>query len=167
MRGVRRYPWLSEECMDKFKMVKAHARLRHIVIIAFALITLLGALFIWVFDHSLEYAESFRKPRSELSPATLRIALLALTLIMTVTLIGFGGYLANISIRTLKLAQFPPPGLRVIKDTQVVIGKPARIRGAVGVILSILLIISGVFFLIIVWWSVNVLLPAPSQEPIT
>lgn len=147
------------------QLVKADERLRLIMMVGFVLFALVGTLFIWFFVQSLNYSEV--QPTSELSRDTLRVALSVLTFILTVTLIGFGGYLANISVRTLKSARFPPAGLRVIKDTEVVIGKRARIRGAARLILSVLLIVSGVFFLIVVWWAVNVLLPIHSQEIIT
>jgi hypothetical protein len=55
------------------------------------------------------------------------IALLAI--VSVAPLIGFAGYLWSLGARTLRAREFPPPGLRVIRDTRIITGDGAASRG--------------------------------------
>lgn len=44
-------------------------------------------------------------------------------------LLGFAAYLWFLGRRTLRAREFPPPGLRVIRDTRIVTGEAAVSRG--------------------------------------
>lgn len=65
---------------------------------------------------------------------------------MAFTLASFGIYVLRLSIKTIISEQFPPPGIKVIKETQVLRGSPAKNRGFMGVMLAVAIIISGMSF---------------------
>jgi hypothetical protein len=86
---------------------------------------------------------------------------------MTALLIGSGGYLFNISIRTLRTGQFPPAGMRVLKDAPVIRGKQAKGKAMLRAFLAILIVGVGVIVAIFIWWALSILFPAATSDPVT
>jgi hypothetical protein len=60
-----------------------------------------------------------------------------------------GAYLLIIALRSLKAGHYPPPGMKVIKDTRIKTGRPAKIMAGLLIFNSgaIILLIGLVFFL--------------------
>jgi hypothetical protein len=54
-----------------------------------------------------------------------------------------GGTAVRWSLRSLRARRFPPPGMRVARDTPVVRGTQARILGAGGLVLGMTLLVAG------------------------
>ncbi len=50
----------------------------------------------------------------------------------------FSLYLGQASFRIYRSERYPPPGARVLSDTRICRGRPARRRGQVGMVLSLL-----------------------------
>ncbi|MBU0992934.1 MAG: hypothetical protein KJ737_10615 [Proteobacteria bacterium] len=65
-----------------------------------------------------------------------------------VTLIFFG-IINSITIRILSSGQFPPPGMKVIRDTVVVTGKSAVVRAILLFIVSIMIVGTNFAFYLI------------------
>jgi hypothetical protein len=58
-----------------------------------------------------------------------RLLLGAVGVVAVVPLLAFAAYVWRIGARTLEAGQFPPPGVRVVRDTPIVTGRPAIMRG--------------------------------------
>ena len=60
-----------------------------------------------------------------------------------------GAYLLMIAFRSLKAGRYPPPGMKVIKDTRVKTGRPAKIMAYLLIFnsVAIILLIGLVLFL--------------------
>jgi len=74
---------------------------------------------------------------------------------MAFTLASFGIYMSRVSIKTIISEQFPPPGIKVVKKTGLIFGRPAKIRGYIGIILAILIIITGITFPAFFYLKIN------------
>jgi hypothetical protein len=61
--------------------------------------------------------------------ARLKLVIAVLTLITVGPVLGLAGYCWHLGQRILRAAQYPPPGLRVVRDTPIVTGDAARRRG--------------------------------------
>ncbi len=77
---------------------------------------------------------------------------------MFVPLILMAFYMMNLSRRILKSERFPPPGIKVIRDTVVLEGQRARSRGYLIMILSLILILLSTGFMIYMPYLFNKLL---------
>jgi len=62
-------------------------------------------------------------------------------------LAGLGTYSASIARKVLKSGQFPPPGMRVIRDTTLRTGAQAKMAAISLITLSCVLVIFALFFL--------------------
>jgi uncharacterized BrkB/YihY/UPF0761 family membrane protein len=63
------------------------------------------------------------------------------------TLVTTGIYSVIIARKVLKSGQYPPPGMRVIRDTKLRTGRQAKIAAISLITLSCVLVISALFFL--------------------
>jgi hypothetical protein len=57
------------------------------------------------------------------------LVLVAIGAALSLPLLAFAAYLWSLGARTVGAGEFPPPGLRVIRDTPVVLGQTAVLRG--------------------------------------
>ncbi len=62
-------------------------------------------------------------------------------------LLGMGVYLVLLARRTLRSGQYPPPRMKVIKDTKLRTGTQARVAAVSLITLSSILVIFALFFL--------------------
>lgn len=60
-----------------------------------------------------------------------------LTALVSVPLLGLAGYLWSLGGRVVRAREFPPPGLRVIRDAPIVTGERAVFRGRLLKLLAI------------------------------
>jgi hypothetical protein len=136
--------------MNEVQKADPAARRQAVLVIVFA--TAAGALLIAGFDH---FREPFREWLSSEPAETARRARLAVyvsAFILSTPVIAFAIYLWLLGARVLRAQQFPPPGFRVIRDTPVVGGQGAMIRGHVIQILAVCLGASAaLLWLFFVW----------------
>src|SRR5688572_19353929 len=66
-----------------------------------------------------------------------RVAFLALAALLLAPLLAFAVYLWSLGGRVLRAQEFPPPGLRVIRDTAVLTGARAVSRGRLLKVLAV------------------------------
>lgn len=79
------------------------------------------------------------------------LLLLGITMLAGLPAVGIGAYLGYLGNQVLSTGQFPPPGTRVIVDTHVVQGFPAKVRGVLVMVLGSLVILCGLGLPIVVW----------------
>jgi len=111
-----------------------------------------GALLIAGFEH---FREPLLKWLSSEPAETLRRAKLAAyvsAFVLTVPVIAFAIYLWLLGVKVLRAQRYPPPGLRVIRDTPVIGGRDAVIRGRVIQVLAVCLGVSAVLLCLSLWW---------------
>jgi hypothetical protein len=117
-------------------VVKADRALRKKALLFVAAASVLGLALIVFFQKELGQLDQLARenPRAALEQLLSRLHLLAL--FMTLLFVPFSLYLLYVSIRTYRASRFPPPGTRVIRDTRVVTGRRARMKGIAGVLLA-------------------------------
>ncbi len=117
-------------------VVKADPALRKKTIVFVVAASLLGLVLIVFFQSELGRVDELARenPQAALEQLLNRLHLLALS--MTLLFVPFSLYLLYVSIRTYRTSRFPPPGTRVIRDTRIVTGRRARMRGIAGVLVA-------------------------------
>lgn len=120
---------------------RADPRLRFRWLVLLTLAAALGAAGILRLD---DYLTDLHVVAVEAQPAAAEKVRFAVRAILT--LIAGGGvlfslYLGWISWRTLRHERYPPPGARVLSDTRIYRGQPARRRGQAGLALAALTLV--------------------------
>jgi len=81
----------------------------------------------------------------------LRLVLTAMTLLMAGPLLGFAGYLWYLGRWIVATERFPPPGVRVVRDTPIVLGQAASRRGRFVQGLAGFVGLVGLLFTVLMW----------------
>ena len=61
--------------------------------------------------------------------------------LMFLSIIPIALYIWGFGRKVIRLERFPPPGVKVIRDTKLILGPKARARGRMLIVLSVLLLI--------------------------
>ena len=116
---------------------RADPAVRRQVALVLVLGVCLGALLIVAF-------ERYRGPLTDwvlADPGTstqrLRLVFLLLAALSVAPLLAFAAYVWSLGERVLRAREFPPPGLRVIRDTAVITGERAVSRGRLLKVLAL------------------------------
>ena len=136
--------------MNEIQKADPAARRQAVLLVIFG--TAVGALLIAAFEH---FREPFREWLLSEPAETARRAKLAAyvsAFVLCAPVIAFAIYLWLLGARVLRAQQFPPPGLRVIRDTPVIGGRGAMIRGHVFQILAVCLGMSAALLCLFFWW---------------
>jgi hypothetical protein len=121
------------------EMIPADKGYRRLVLVVYGIIGLLGAVIIGLLlPKAQQYLQGFDLR------TTLRVAKLA-TVVLFLSIIPLALYLLFLGRRVLKSDRFPPPGTKVIRDTKLMKGNEARVRGRLLIFLSIVLIALALF----------------------
>lgn len=132
-------------------IVPGDKSLRKRFIIFFILFTIAVLLIVPYFNDYMEHIKQISRVNPELAFKK-SMFMLKLTLgIASFLLLMTGVYFIILARRTLKSGQYPPPGVRVIRDTRLRTGTQAK-RAAISlIVLSCILIILAFFFLYFPW----------------
>ena len=142
-------PRLDKE-MNEIQKADPEARRKAVLLLVFA--AALGGLLVSGFDHM---REPFREWLVSEPAETVRRARLALSismLVLAVPAIAFAVYLWLLGKKVLMALQFPPPGFRVVRDTPIVRGEAAVIRGHTIQILAVCLGVGACVLCLFIWW---------------
>ena len=130
---------------------RADPAFRRLVIVALVISTCVGALLIAAF-------ERYRTPLSEWILADPGVPARRLTTIFRLLaalvlapLLAFVAYLWSLGNRVVQAREFPPPGLRVIRDTPVITGERAASRGRVLKVLASVCCVACVVLGVLLW----------------
>lgn len=111
---------------------------RRRVLAIYVVIVLLGLVLIgWVLPLTKEYID-------QLEPETATSAMKTTLILVFLTIVPIALYILAFGRKVMQHERFPPPGVKVIRDTKIIEGKKARARGRVLVVLSLVLIFLGV-----------------------
>jgi hypothetical protein len=83
--------------------------------------------------------------------ARLTLLLLLATALLSVPLLACGAYLWSLADKVQSARMFPPPGFRVIRDTPVVEGSAAVLRGRTLRVVALGLGVASVLLCLLVW----------------
>jgi hypothetical protein len=86
-----------------------------------------------------------------------RLVLLLLTVLLLAPLLAFAAYLWSLGGRVVRAREFPPPGLRVIRDTSIITGERAVSRGRLLKILALGCCVVSVALGLLLWRFLSVL----------
>lgn len=75
-------------------------------------------------------------------------------------LLACATYAWRVGVRTVHAEEFPPPGIRVVRDTPVVTGQPAMVRGRLLRVFA-LACIGGAVAMVFLLWRLDSLLNRP------
>jgi hypothetical protein len=136
--------------MKEIQKADPAARRQAILVIVFA--TAAGALLIAGFEHLREPFHDWLSSEPAETARRAKLALYVSAFILSAPVIAFAVFLWLLGARVLRAQQFPPPGFRVIRDTPVVGGRGATVRGHVIQILAVCLGGSAaLLWLFLVW----------------
>jgi len=128
-------------------IVPADKNLRKKFIIFYVLFTISVILVVPYFNYYINQIKQKSKENPELAFKK-SMFMLKLTLgIVSVLLLMTGVYFIILVRRTFESGQYPPPGMRVIRETRLRRGTQAKMAGISLIILSCILIVLALFFL--------------------
>ncbi|HEY7655830.1 MAG TPA: hypothetical protein VH881_03110 [Burkholderiales bacterium] len=140
-------------------VAKADPAARRRAVLAIIFGATVGGLLIAGFDH---FGEPFRAWLTSDPAATAgraRLAIYLSALVLSAPVIAFAVYLWLLGKRVLRAQQFPPPGFRVIRDTPVMDGPTAVVRGQVIQTLALCLGLAAALLWLFFWWLARTIGP--------
>lgn len=133
----------------KQKIVKADNRLRIIGLILIILILLACFVTYNLFQKYYKQVQIVAESNPELAIVKMASILKAIVYINPIIFFLFFLYFITMGTKTYRSQQYPPPGVKVIRDTYIVEGKKAKIYGiGLWVVAFILVLFAIVFFLL-------------------
>ncbi|HSS66131.1 MAG TPA: hypothetical protein VLS27_17015 [Gammaproteobacteria bacterium] len=125
------------------------ARRRVLLLVAVAVV-IATALILALEQYRLPLRDGFLAGPEPTPERIGRINVLLGALLLT-PLLGFAAWLWSLGGRTLRARAFPPPGLRVIRDTRVITGEAAMTRGRRLKLLAAGFGIAGIAPVLLLW----------------
>jgi len=128
-------------------VVPADKTLRKKFFIFLGLSVIAGLIIVLYFNEYLEQIKQISEKNPELAFKKSMFALKVSLGLVSLLLLMTGLYSIVLARKTLRSGQYPPPGMRVIKDTRLRTGAQARRAGVFLIVLSCILILFAFFFL--------------------
>ena len=130
--------------MENEKKVKTDRNFRKKILLISLLLVVAGIIFVLYFQNYLAGLRLLTEEYPELALQRLISSMKIIIFMLMFIFVGAGIYFLRLGILTIKTSQFPPPGIKVIKDTRLIEGKNAVRKGIIIIIFSMLFIISGI-----------------------
>jgi hypothetical protein len=108
---------------------KADPGFRRQAIVVLVIGACVGALLIAGFAHYHIVVRGWLLAEPGASAQRARLIFLLLAALLLAPLLGFAAYVWSLGARVLRAREYPPPGLRVVRDTPVIAGARAVSRG--------------------------------------
>lgn len=121
------------------EIIPADRSYRRTLVVIYLVLVLAGGITIgWVLPWAEGYLEGLQAERA--------LGVIKFTLIVLfLSIVPLGVYLFTVGRKMIRYERFPPPGRKVITDTQVVEGEKVKFQGQLVVVLSVGLIVLGLF----------------------
>ena len=125
------------------KIVPADPKQRRLALLAVVAIVIGGVVALWWLDRRLDGID--RLVEENLPAAAERALSLVVKalVVMGVSLVGMGLYLFWLGVQINRAGQFPPPGMKVIRNTVVRTGPRARLLANLALVSSLLAVLAG------------------------
>ncbi len=127
------------------------------MLIVFAALMIAGAVMFLFLNSWIEETRALALRDPDQAAREAAGMLMLLGAVGGVSAVAFGVYCGLLGRRTLRSSRFPPPGTKVLLETKVITGDPARRRGTLFVVLAGTLVMAGAIFPFVVWRMVHVL----------
>jgi membrane protein implicated in regulation of membrane protease activity len=128
-------------------IVPADKNLRKKFFIFLGLSVIAVLIIVPYFNEYLEEIKQVFKENPEVAFKKSMFVLKATLSFVSLLLVMTGIYLIVLARRTLKSGQYPPPGMRVIRDTRLRTGTQAKGAGISFIVLSCIFVIVACFFI--------------------
>jgi hypothetical protein len=110
-----------------------------------------GVLLIMVFGLRPTILRDWILAEPAASAQRVKVAFLLLAALVLAPLLAFAAYLWSFGTKVLRASEFPPPGLRVVRDTPVITGEQAISRGRLFRVLALVCTIGSVVLGLLLW----------------
>ncbi len=128
-------------------LIPADKALRKKVILILVIVILASFVLEPHFKAYMHQIDQLSKKDPELALGKTMLLLKWSLRIVFLSLLGMGVYLILVARRTLRSGQYPPPGMRVIRDTRLRTGDQAKKAANSLIVLASFLIVAAFFFL--------------------
>jgi len=132
-------------------VIPADKKLRNKIILFLVLIAVALILSESYFKDYLEQIEQQSEKDPDLAFRKILFLFKLCVGVVSLLLLGMGGYLILLARRTSKSGQYPPPGMKVIRDTRLRTGDKAKSITTLMMVSSAILILFGFLFLCFPW----------------
>lgn len=133
-------------------VMHADKKLRKQLLVLILLLIPAGLFLIQILSANVEDIKTLAATDIDQAVAKLRNLVTIFAVANAVFSVAFGLYAVSIAIRILKSEQFPPPGMRVIRDTRIRTGKKAKTMGMLMIFMAIILLSTN-----LISWYLHVL----------
>ncbi len=130
---------------------KADPAARRHAVLLLSVGTCVGALLIVGLERYQISLRDWILAEPEASAQRGKLVFLLLAALLLVPLLAFAAYVWSLGERALLAREFPPPGLRVIRDTPVITGERAISRGRLLKVLALGCCIASVALGLLLW----------------
>ena len=141
--------------MTDVQRADSAARRKAITIVIISAIV--GSLLIVVFETYRAQLYEWLLSDHEKLANRLRILIILTAGFGTITLFAFSVYLWSFGCKVSNYQRFPLPGQRVIRDTPILEGQAALMRGRVLKTLAVFLAVAGIMLCFVFWWLISIL----------
>lgn len=131
---------------------KADPTLRRRAILVAVFGAAIGALLIAGFGHFRGSLHEWLVSDPAETAFRAKLVICAAAFLLAAPLIAFAVYLWLLGVRVVRAQQFPPPGLRVVRDTPVVAGHGAVTRGQAMQVVAVCLGAGAAVLCLFFWW---------------
>jgi hypothetical protein len=135
--------------MTEFRRADPAQRRRAVLLVVLG--TVVGALLILGFERYRTPLRDWLLSEPE-ERARVKLVLFLTGALLSAPLVAFAGYLWSLGARVVRAEVFPPPGYRVIRDTPIIIGPAAVVRGRGLKALALCLGIASALLWLLLWW---------------
>lgn len=112
--------------MSEQIIIPADKKLRKQVIIGILVFALVGGILIYFMFDYFEACKALAHNHPELAILRIRKFLVIVMIVNALVSSALGIYFISLAIKVFRTESYPPEGMRVIRDTKLVIGKRAK-----------------------------------------
>lgn len=135
------------------QIVRADKRLRNKLILVIAAFVVLGILAMQEVSSILDGIRNLRETDPELGKKKLISLLNTISVVHALVSAAFAVYLLSIGIKTIKEGRYPPGGMKVIRDTKLLVGNKATFLAFAYICFTLLILSTNAII-----WQLRVIL---------
>ena len=132
-------------------MIRSDKNYRIMVMTLLVGLVVFGTVLILFTNTYIQELQQVAQQAPEQVPMNTGLLLLGITMLAGLPAVGIGTYMAYLGNQIRATCHIPPPGTRVVVDTQVIKGTSAKVRGTVLIVLGSLMILCGLGLPIVAW----------------
>ncbi len=125
------------------EVIHADKNQRKLALLAVVIILAGGAACLWWLDRRLDVIDRLAEDDLAAAAEQARTLVGTAVLFAGLSFVGVGLWLFQLGVRINRAGRFPPPGMKVVRDTVVRTGFPARVLANVAMMGSVLAVLAG------------------------